>query len=167
MSFMAMTMKTEGLTELSEMISQLADKAEDVATGALFEGAAVVANAFTAAVNSIHAEPQGKKNSAPEKTPKRGPTPEEKAALVGKIGVARFRKDGGEVDTIIGITGRAGYADVGGKQKAVRLIARSINSGTSFMRKQPIFRRAKSSSTGPAKAAMVAKAEAMLQEMTK
>ena len=160
---MAMTMKTEGLTELSEMISSLADRAEDVATGALFDGAAVVADEFRNAIGRIATEPfrWGTANNP------RLPSPEEKAALLGKSGIAEFRKNGSEVDTLIGITGSAGYANIGGKAKAVRLIARSINSGTSFMVKQPIFRRAKSSSAGKAKAAMVAKAEEMLQERIK
>lgn len=160
---MAMTMKTEGLTELGAMISQLADKAEDVATGALFDGAAVVATEFRNAAGRIAVEPF--KYAAGGR--KRFPSPEEKAALQGKSGIATFRKNGSEVDTLIGITGSAGYVNIGGKPKAVRLIARSINSGTSFMVKQPVFRRAKSSSTGRAKAAMVAKAEEMLQDMTK
>ena len=76
-----------------------------------------------------------------------------------------FRKNGGEVDTLVGVTGNAGYAMVGGKKKAVRLIARAINSGTSFMVKQPVFRRAASASTGAAKAAIVSKAEKMCEDI--
>ena len=160
---MAMTMKTEGLTELSEMISSMADRAEDVATGALFDGAAVVADEFRNAIGRIATEPfrWGTANNP------RLLSPEEKAALLGKSGIAEFRKNGSEVDTLIGITGSAGYANIGGKAKAVRMIARSINSGTSFMQKQPFARLAKSSSQGVAKAAMVAKAEEMLQELIK
>lgn len=162
---MAMTIKTDGLTELSEMLTRMGNKAEDVASGALYDGAGIVADAFTQAVNRIQAEKQRKKVKPPGKTPKRLATPEEKAALQGKIGVARFRKNGSEVDTMIGITGKAGYAIVNGKPKAIRLIARSINSGTSFMKKQPVFRQAKSKAQGPAKAAIVAKAEEMLNEI--
>ena len=66
---------------------------------------------------------------------------------------------------MIGITGAAGYADINGKPKAVRLIARSINSGTSFMKKQPVFRKAVSSSKGRATNAIVSKAEEMFNEI--
>ena len=162
---MAMTIKTEGLTEVSELLTKLGDKAQDVASRALYEGAGVVANAFTAAINSIQAEKQRKKNRPPDKTPKRLPTPEEKAALIGKSGIARFNKNGSEVDTIIGISRSAGYAEINGRKKPILLIARSINSGTSFMRKQPVFRKAVSSSQKTAKAATVAKAEQMLDEI--
>ena len=159
---MAMTMSTEGLDELGAMLAKLGAKAQDVASGALFEGAGVVADAFTSAISGIQTEPF--KYAREGET--RLPSPEEKAALSGKSGIAKFNKNGSEVDTIIGISGAAGYADVAGKPKAVRLIARSINSGTSFMQKQPVFRKAKSASQGPAKAAVIAKAEQLLEELT-
>lgn len=154
-------MKTEGLTEVSQLLARLGEKAQDVATGALFDGAAVVGDAFSAAVGSI-------RTAAPRKHREGGrrlPTPEEKAAIMGKTGIATFRKNGGEVDTIVGVTGAAGYAQVGGKQKAVREIARSINSGTSFMQKQPVFRKAVSASKSAAEGAIVAKAENMFNEI--
>ena len=158
---MAMTIKTDGLKELSEMLTRLGNKAEDVASGALYDGAGIVADAFNQAINRIQTEPF--RYAAGGR--KRKPSPEEKAVLQGKSGVARFRKNGSEVDTMIGISAKAGYVNLNGKPKAVRLIARSINSGTSFMNKQPVFRQAKSQAQGPAKAAIVAKAEEMLNEI--
>lgn len=156
---MAMTIKTEGLDELNSIISRLNEKAYDVAAESLYEGADVIADAFTSAVNRIQTEPwTGKKD-------KRKPSPAEKAALQGKSGIARFNKSGDGVDTLIGISGAAGYAKIGGKQKAVRLIARSINSGTSFMPKQPVFRQALSSSQNQAKAKLVKKAEELFNEI--
>lgn len=158
---MAMRIKTDGLTEVGEMLARLEGKAQEVASGALYDGAGIVADAFSAAVRSIRTEPF--RYAPPGKT--RLPSPEEKEALMGTTGIAKFRKSGGEVDTVIGISADAGYADVAGKPKAVRLIARSINSGTSFMKKQPVFRRAKSQSQNAAKAAIVAKAEQMFDEI--
>ena len=160
---MAMTMQVSGLDEFGKMLDQLNEKAQDVASGALFEGAGVVADAFSGAINSIVSEPF-KWGTTKHK---RYASHEEKAALRGKSGIAHFHKNGAEVDTLIGITGNAGYVQIGNKMKAVRLIARSINSGTSFMRKQPVFRKAVNSSKGAASEAIVAKAEAMLQEMIK
>ena len=160
---MAMTIKTEGLDELNQMLAELGNRAEEVASKSLYEGAGVVANAFSAAVSRIHTEPFRYANGGNM----RKASPEEKAALMGKSGVARFQKNGGEVNTLIGISGSAGYANIGGKPKAVRMIARAINSGTSFMVKQPVFRQAKSTSTGAAQAAIVAKAEQMFDEIIK
>ena len=147
---MAMTIKTEGLTEVSEMLTQLGKQAEDVAAGSLYDGAGIVADAFTQAVRNIQTAPF--KYAPPGQT--RLPSPEEKAALMGKSGIAKFDKNGSEVDTMIGISGAAGYADVNGKRKAVRMIARSINSGTSFMKKQPFLRKAFNQSRGRANSAI-------------
>ena len=77
---MAMTIKTEGLTELSQMLTELGDKAQDVASVSLFDGAGVVADAFSSAINGIQTEPfHWAKYGETRK-----PSPEEKAALIGK-----------------------------------------------------------------------------------
>ena len=158
---MAMTIKTEGLDELSSVLAKLGDKAQEVASGALYEGAGVVGDAFTKAVDSIRTAPFKRARNGE----KRLASPREKAALQGKSGIAKFKKNGDEVNTLVGISGSAGYVELGGKQVAVRMIARSINSGTSFMVKQPVFRRAISQSSGAAKSAIVAKAEQMMDEI--
>lgn len=158
---MAMTIKTDGLEQVNNMLAQLGDKAYDVAAESLYEGAGIVAGAFKSAVSSIRTEPfKGKREH-------RLPSPEEKAALVGKSGIANFQRTGEGVDTLIGISGAAGYADINGHKKAVRLIARSINSGTSFMNPQPVFRKAVSTSQGKAKQAIVSKAEEKFNEIIK
>jgi len=156
---MAWDMKTEGLEELSGILGRLESEAELVAAGALYEGADEVADAMSAAVDSIRtATFHGKRKS-------RLPSPEEKEALRGKIGIARFRKNGSEVDTLIGFTKGEGYVMLGKRKTAVRLIARSINSGTSYMGKQPVFRRAAKKAKGAAEQRMIAKAETMLNEI--
>ena len=161
---MAMTISTDGIEELGAMLAKLGDKATDVASGALFDGAGIVADAYNAAINSIVTE-ELHYVARPDMIGKRYASPDEKAALVGKSGIAKFDKSGDDVNTLIGVSGAAGYANVGGKPKAVRLIARSINSGTSFMHKQPVFRQAKSKATGAAQAAIVSKAEQMFNEI--
>ena len=110
---MAMTISTEGLDELSAMFAKLGDKAQGVASGALFDGAGVVADAMKAAVDSIGTAPF--KYAPPGQH--RLPSPEEKAAIIGKTGIAKFNANGSEVNTLIGVSGAAGYADIGGKPK--------------------------------------------------
>ena len=158
---MGMTISTEGIGELGEMLAKLGAKADEVAGYPLYEGAGVVADAYRSAINSIATEPF--KYDPPGMT--RLPSPEEKAALMGKSGIANFNQSGDDVNTIVGISGAAGYANVAGKAKAVRLIARAINSGTSFMKKQPVFRKAASGSAGAANGAIVSKAEEMFNEI--
>ena len=157
------SMEVEGIEELSRMLTDIGEKAGDVAAQALYEGAGVMADAYTQATDSIKAE----KFRYAFGGRKRLPSFEEKAALQGKTGIAKFDKSGSEVQTSVGLSGKLGYVTIAGKQKAVRKIAYSINSGTSFMNKQPIFRRAATQAKGAASAAIVAKAEELIKEMTK
>lgn len=159
---MAMTMKVTGIEELSRKLAALESQAEEVAARALYDGAGVMANAYAEAANNIQAE----KFRYVFGGHKRLPSDEEKAALVGKTGIAKFDKNGSEVSTAVGI-GSTGYVTIGGKQKAVRKIANAINSGTSFMNKQPVFRKAATQTREAASAAIVAKADQLIEEMTK
>ena len=158
---MALTMQVEGIEELSRKLTALGDKAEEVASRALYDGAGVMANAYRNAAASVRAQPF---RYAVFK--KRDPSFEEKAAIQGQTGIARFDKNGSEVQTSIGFSG-SGYVTIAGKQKAVRKIANAINSGTSFMNKQPVFRKAATQTAPAASAAIVAKAEKLIDEITK
>lgn len=159
---MAMTMQVQGIDDLSRKLSDLGARAEEVAARSLYDGAGVMANAYTQAVESIQTEPFRYAFGGQM----RYPSPEEKEALRGKTGVAKFDKNGTEVNTSVGI-GAAGYAEIAGRQKAVRKIANAINSGTSFMVKQPVFRRAATQTRNAASEAIVAKADQLIEEITK
>ena len=82
------------------------------------------------------------------------------------MGIAKFKKNGADVNTSVGY-GNAGYAMLAGKRKPIPLIANAINSGTSFMKKQPFFRRAVVQGTAKAEEAIVAKIEAEIDALTK
>ena len=145
---MAMTMKVDGIEELSRKLTDLGDRAEEVAAKALYAGAGVMANAYRNAAASVRAQPF---RYAVFK--KRDPSFEEKAAIQGQTGIAKFDKSGSEVQTSVGLKG-SGYVTIAGKQKAVRKIANAINSGTSFMDKQPFMRKATSTAKAAAQAAI-------------
>ena len=160
-----MTIKTDGIEEVGAMLAKLGDKAQDVASGALYDGAGIVADALRHAVGSIVTE-EFNYIAHPEMTgTMRYPSPAEKAAVFGKTGISSFRKTAEDVNALIGVSGAAGYADIGGKRKPILLIARAIASGTSFMHKQPVFRMAKNAAQGPAKRAIADKAERMFKEI--
>ena len=110
---MAMTISTEGLEQLNAMMAELKDQAMDVAAKALYAGAGVVGDAFTAAEGRIATAPF--KYAPPGQT--RLPSPEEKAAVTGKSGIAKFHNTGDGVDTLIGISGAAGYANISGSRR--------------------------------------------------
>ena len=152
------SMTTSGTEETSRQLSKLGEECERIAARGLYEGAAVVADAYKAAVEQIKTAPRRHKEGDV-----RLPTPEEKAALKNATGIARFRGSGGEIDTIIGEP--EGYGMVKGRRKALKLLARSINSGTNFMSRQPVFRKASSQSRAKAQQAMAAEVDRQINEI--
>ena len=54
---------------------------------------------------------------------------------------------------------------VKGRRKALKLLARSINSGTNFMSRQPVFRKASSQSRAKAQQAMAAEVDRQINEI--
>ena len=160
---MAATVTTSGIESLEKMLQQMGDKAQDIAAEALYDGADVMADAYKRAAGSVrakkrqHFEPDGQD---PSKA--RYPTPAEKEVLK-KIGVANFQKDMDSVNTIVGPA--KGYVTINGQKKAIQLIARAVNSGTSFMKKQPVFRQAVSRNRKTAQAKIVSTAEGLINDI--
>lgn len=160
---MAVTMTVDGLEEISEMLNQLGNDAQKIASLALYEGAGVMADEVFRSAETIRTEPF---RYAVFGT--RLPSPEEKDVLLqnGGVGIAKFDKNGSEVTTSVGY-GNAGYAEIKGKQKAVAQIANAINSGTSFMQKQPFIRKAANNGSRKATEAIRQAIEARIKEITK
>lgn len=175
---MAWGVHVTGMQQLYDTFEKLPDKARKVAAEALYEGAGVVADAVSKAVQGIATE----KFQYAKGDRRRLPSPEEKAILLNsRHGVAKFRKGGVNVQTSVGFD-NSGYGVItwnhaktnirtkykmgkkghmvhasqgtGESMKPVPLIANAINSGTSFMKKQPFLRKAFSQSKGPANAAI-------------
>jgi len=148
---MPFTMEVSGMEELEKRLGQLeTEKAQGIAAAALYEGARVTADAVSQAVQGI-ATKRFKYPAPPGK--QRMPSPEEKALLVNaRKGVAKFRKTPMNVNTSVGMQ-NSGYGTLNGKTVPIPMIANAINSGTSFMKRQPFFRKA-TSKNGAAEAAI-------------
>ncbi len=160
MTRMAMTMKAEGLEELERALNEAGTAAGAIAAAALYEGAGVMADEINQSVQGIQTEKFRYRAGGL----KRLPSPEEKAVLKqARAGISRFRR-GESVDTSVGFS-RSGYGTINGKTVPVPVIANAINSGTSFMREQPFFRRAVAGATPKATAAIAAKGEEMAEQI--
>ena len=156
---MPYTVKTSGMEELSKMLEEMEGRAPAAASMALYEGAGIMADAITSAAKTIRTGPGSSRSEA------RYATPEEKAAVESAgAGIAKFDKNGTEVQTSIGFR-NAGYTTINGRQKAIALIANAINSGTSFMHKQPFVRRAVNSAKNRAAEAMKASIEKQFENL--
>lgn len=157
---MAYNIQVTGMEELLKKLDKLPEKADKVAAEALYEGAGVVADSVSRAVQGIAVEPF--RYAAGGRT--RYPSPEEKAIVeAAPKGVAKFKHTGNEINTSVGIQ-KAGYAYLGNKVKPIPLIANAINSGTSFMKKQPFLRKAFSQSKSKATAAIEAGIQKRMDE---
>ena len=148
---MSFSFQVTGLDEIMAKMDKLPKEAARVAALALYEGAGVMADAVGQAVQGI-ATKKFKYPAPPGKT--RMPSPEEKAVLMNaRHGVAKFRNYGTEVNTSVGWR-NAGYGTINGKTVPVPMIAAAIESGTSFMKKQPFFRKSVNRAKGAATAAV-------------
>ena len=157
------------------MLDDFSGSAHKIAATSLYKGAGIVADALTASINNIKTEPFHYVKSG--ETP-RLPSPQEKAALgQGQFGVAKFKGSGSEIETSIGV-GKEGYTHImgtgkkseksrynEGRDKSVQEIAFAINSGTSFMKKQPFMRLAFNRTKNAAISAIGASIEQQLQEI--
>ena len=159
---MAYQMKVDGMAEISELLSQMEEKAPAVAARALYDGAGIMADEIRKGTETIKTAPfQYARNGT------RLPSPEEKEIVSqAAVGIAKFDKNGTEVDTSVGFR-QSGYAELNGKQKPIPVIVNAINSGTSFMNKQPFIRKAANSGAPKAMKAMKDRIESDFEAMKK
>ena len=153
----------DGMREVADMLDKLDKEAPRVASMALYEGAGIMAESIKAAAEGIRTAPFRFARDGQTRLP----SPEEKAiVLAAAPGIAKFHKNGAEVDTSIGYR-NAGYATLNGKTKPIPKIVNAINSGTSFMNKQAFVRKATSGGGKKALAAIQESIEKAFEEMTK
>ena len=158
---MAYELKVDGMAEISELLEKMEQAAPAIAAEALYEGAGTMSAEINAAAAGIKTGPGSTREDA------RYATPEEKAAVLSVgAGIAKFSKSGTEVDTSVGYR-NSGYTVIKGKTKPIPLIVNSINSGTSFMHKQPFVRKAARSGGTKAMGVMKAFIEDAFEKMTK
>lgn len=154
-------MKVDGMAEISELLGKMEDEATKVAARALYEGAGIMADEIRKGADTI------KTGQGSDRSEARYATPEEKEiVLKAAAGIAKFNKNGTEVDTSVGFR-NAGYTQLNGKTVPVPLIVNSINSGTSFMHKQPFIRKAANKAAPKAMQAMRDSIEESFEKMKK
>lgn len=158
---MPFSIQVTGMEDVIRKLDKIGEKAQEVAAQGLYEGAGVMADSISSAINGTVTEPFKYAKGGRQ----RKPSPEEKALLAqAKHGVAKFRKSGIDIQTSVGLQ-NSGYGSLNGKTKPIPMIANAINSGTSFMKKQPFFRKAMSKQ-GQAAAAVESGIESRLDELS-
>lgn len=146
-------MKIMGFDSVDKLINRLNkfdSESGKMCKEALFDGAAVVADRIKSGIDSIPIQ-ETDKGKAPWGTsghPLTGITSVQKSGLMDGFGVSRFRDEGGSITTSIGFDGY----NSDGKPNVV--IARAVESGSSFRRKHPFVRPAMNAVKGNAEEAM-------------
>lgn len=133
----------EGVDDLIAQYQKLEKDTEKVIGKAIYNGAGVVMKACVSAVEGIATD---NRFGTPE-NPTTGPSTIQKIGLQRALGIAKMRNDNGFYNVKIGFDG---YNSVKTKTwpqgQPNMMVARAIESGTSWMRKQPFMRKAEQSS---------------------
>jgi len=114
-------------------IENLAAGADSAASLAVYGGAATIADGIREAINKIPAQSSDGKH-------RRGVTDAERQGLLDGLGVAQHKRSNGVVETKIGFDGYNSYVTKKyPKGHPNSMVARSVESGTSWLQKTPFI----------------------------
>ena len=129
--------KVIGADSFISMVEELAFNSESIASMAVYKGAETIADGIRDSIEKI---PSRDANATRSKEKVRGITDVEREGLLNGLGVAQHRKKAGDVDTKIGFDGyNANVTKAYPKGHPNSMIARSIESGTSWLNKTPFI----------------------------
>lgn len=154
--------KVTGIDVAFSEFGEIAKDSEGIAKMAVYDGAKVLADAVKKNINALPTrDPKTHKG-------KKGATPEEKAALQRGFGIAQMRSGGGSIDTVLGFEGYDSNTTPRYPQgHPIPMIARTIESGTSWLTKTPFIKPAIASSKGQAEEAMARRFDEEISKRSK
>lgn len=151
-----------GLNDYELMISRLSKNAADIAGRAIYTGAGIVADEIKAGIQAL---PIVSGYGTAEKPLPGGVTKAQKDGLLDGLGIAPLQDDGGYLNVKIGFDGyNRTKTEKYPRGQPNQLVARGVESGTSWKQKHPFVRPAINRSRKRAEAAM---AEALDKEIEK
>lgn len=160
--------KLKGLDEYEKVLSGIADAAEkgELAGAAIYAGADVVADAIRESIQTLPEVDHRKRGSASDQL--NGITSAQKEGLLEGFGITPMRNDNGVFNVKLGFDG---YNKVKTKRwpsgQPNAMIARSVNSGTSFRKKTRFVDKATKEAKPKAEKAMVEAFDRKLAEKMK
>ena len=152
----------KGLDEYLAKLGNLQTKSPEAIGKAIYKGAEIVADQVRANIQALPVEGNGHRKG------RRNPTQVEKDGLLAGLGIARKQERNGYVNVKIGMDGY--NSDVTEKYpngKPNAMIARSIESGTSFVNRIPFIASAVRSSKAAAEEAIKNELEKQLEDIMK
>lgn len=135
------TIKFSGLNEYISKLEKLTSHTTGICKAAVWEGGKVVGDAIKSSLNDIPVQD----HYVQKDTQRTGIRQEEKEEIIAAFGLSKMRVGGGTIST------KAGF-NAGTK-------IRAVESGTSYMQKHPVVRKAANNAKGRAENAIKAKFE--------
>ena len=133
----------EGIDNYIAELEKLYGDTEEIIGAAIYQGAAVVMKSVVSAIDGITTD----NRFGTQEAKTIGPNSYQKEGLRKSVGIAKLRKDGSFWNVKIGFDGYNGLKTKRWPQgQPNAMVARSVESGTSWMQKQPFMRKAESSS---------------------
>ena len=129
-----------GLSDYELMISKLSKDVDDIAGKAIYAGAGIVADAIKENIKALPIV----RGYGTEKDPlPGGVTAPQKAGLIDGLGISPMQNDGGYLNVKIGFDGyNATKTEKYPQGQPNQLVARGVESGTSWKGKKPFIRPA-------------------------
>ncbi len=151
----------KGIDDYISKLEKLNSNTDEIIGAAIYEGAAVV---MKNVVNEIENIQTDNRFGTPE-NPTKGPNEYQKEGLRQSVGIAPMRNDGGFRNVKIGFDGYNGlHTETWPQGQPNSMVARAVESGTSWMTKQPFMRRAEQESKRPCEAAMAKAIDKAVEE---
>ena len=152
----------EGVDELVAQYQKLAGKSQEIMGKAVFYGADVVMRHIRGGVEGIATD----NHYGTAENPFIGPSTYAKEGLIRSLGITPARYDGDFYNVKIGFDGYNGLKTKKYPQgQPNSMIARSIESGTSWMQKQPFMRQAENAAKGPCEKVMAEVVDKAIQQI--
>lgn len=160
----------KGIWEYSKVLEALETESEKVCKNAVYKGAALVADEIKSALKGLPIE-EGENGLPPVGTPEhklKGVSRRQKADLLDSFGLAPIENDNGYIQTKAGVDGYGSVKTKKYHQGTPNVaLMRSIESGTSFREKHPIFRQATNRARKRAEKAMADEIDDQLKKRFK
>lgn len=154
-----------GLNDYELMISKLSKGVDDIAGKAIYAGAGIVADAIK---ENIKALPIVRGYGTTENPLPGGVTAPQKAGLIDGLGISPMQSDAGFLNVKIGFDGyNATKTDKYPQGQPNQLVARGVESGTSWKEKKPFIRPAINASKKRAEDEMARILDQEIEKITK
>lgn len=154
----------EGIDKYIAQLEKIYEDTDEIIGAAIYQGAGVVMRSVVSAIEGITTD---NRFGTPENKVI-GPNEYQKEGLRRSVGIAKMRKDGSFWNVKIGFDGYNGlHTKTWPSGQPNAMVARSVESGTSWMQKQPFMRKAVNTSKVKCEQAMAKEIDKQLTQRVK